>query len=316
MANENDEDTRLELMEQFDEEVEDIIKDVKKMESTVERNGQETFIKTTYNGIEIVIRKSDLYVNASKLVMILKNNNRSYLNTLFKSKNWQEYYEHFVLNHRENQGRKFSPQTFIKSVDTYQIEYRGTWVHPKLVNYIAIWASPKYASTVGEIMDKINETTIVEQEANKANDRMNCVQKVVDDVTDFLSARITKLNEENNELNTDVQHLQTRAVPKGKQRSFCLIVEEVHQYDDQIKIQIRRKMKKTISKGLMDYYKHDTLLFIDNLPIATTINEVIKEQLSHRQGMKIKGTKYTFPYDQLDDIIERIKEIVIEVQDV
>ncbi|KAA6360739.1 MAG: hypothetical protein EZS28_043733, partial [Streblomastix strix] len=28
-------------------------------------------------------------------------------------------------------------------------------------------------------------------------------------------------------------------------------------------------MKKTISKGLMEYYKDDTLLSIDNLPIAT-----------------------------------------------
>ncbi|KAA6390512.1 MAG: hypothetical protein EZS28_013964 [Streblomastix strix] len=117
------------------------------MQSPVESNGQETFIKTSYNGIEITIRKSDLYVNASKLVISLRNNDK---------------------------------------------KYRGYWVHRKLVNYIAIWVSPKYASIVGNIMDKINETTIVEQEANKANDRMNCVQKVVDDVTDFLSARITK----------------------------------------------------------------------------------------------------------------------------
>ncbi|KAA6374989.1 MAG: hypothetical protein EZS28_029483 [Streblomastix strix] len=75
-------------------------------------------------------------------------------------------------------------------------------------------------------------------------------------------------------------------------------------------------MKKTISRGLMEYYKHDTLLFIDNLSIATTFNEVIKEEFTRRDGMKIKGTKYTFPYDQLDDIIKRIKEIVIDVQDV
>ncbi|KAA6352706.1 MAG: hypothetical protein EZS28_051767, partial [Streblomastix strix] len=58
------------------------------MQSTVERDGQETFIKTSYNGIDITIRKLDLYINASK----------------------------------------------------------GYWVHPKLVNYIAIWASPKYTS--------------------------------------------------------------------------------------------------------------------------------------------------------------------------
>jgi hypothetical protein len=37
------------------------------------------------------------------------------------------------------------------------VEHRGYYDHPKLINYIAIWASPKYASTVSEIMDVINE---------------------------------------------------------------------------------------------------------------------------------------------------------------
>ncbi|KAA6398929.1 MAG: hypothetical protein EZS28_005549 [Streblomastix strix] len=72
-------------------------------------------------------------------------------------------------------------------------------------------------------------------------------------------------------------------------------------------------MKKTISKGLMEQQKHDTLLFIDKLPTATTMNDVIQEEFIRRDGLKIKATKYTFPYDQLDDIIERIKEIVIEI---
>ncbi|KAA6392035.1 MAG: hypothetical protein EZS28_012437 [Streblomastix strix] len=149
-------------------------------------------------------------------------------------------------------------------------------------------------------------------------------------ISEFVSAPIDQLSEEknelrlengelreqNNELNTDVRHLQNRAIPKGKQRSFCLIVEEVYQYGDQIKIQIRRKLKKTISSGLTEYYKHDTLLFIDNLPIVTTINEAIEEEFTRRDVLKIKGMKYTFPYDQLDEIIERIKQIVIEVQDV
>jgi hypothetical protein len=34
--------------------------------------------------------------------------------------------------------------------------------------------------------------------------------------------------------------------------------------------------KNHINKRLMEYYKNDTLLFIDNLPIAMSVNEVIK----------------------------------------
>ncbi|KAA6375111.1 MAG: hypothetical protein EZS28_029363 [Streblomastix strix] len=144
----------------------------------------------------------------------------------------------------------------METIETYASEYRGTWIHPKLVNYIAIWASSKYASIVGDIMDKINETTIAEHEADKTQAITDQFHNVINTVTVTLSNRIT-------ELNSDVKSLILRAVPK-----------------------------------------------------ATTINEVIKEEFTRRDGMKIKGTKYTFPYDQLDDIIERIKEIVIDVQDV
>ncbi|KAA6358310.1 MAG: hypothetical protein EZS28_046163 [Streblomastix strix] len=172
-------------------------------------------------------------------------------------------------------------------------------------------------------MDKINERVIAERNADPNIPIGTHVDNVTSEFMNYQQGKIvqlrdlnSELREQNSELNVDVKSLIPRAVPKGKQRSFCLIVEEVNQYDDLIKIQIRRKMKKTISRGLFEYHKHDTLLFIDNLPIATTINEVIKEQLSKRDGMKIKGMKYTFPEDQLDDIIERIKDIVIEVQDV
>jgi hypothetical protein len=38
-------------------------------------------------------------------------------------------------------------------------KYKGYYIHPKLINYIAFWISPKYAVSVRKIMDKINETT-------------------------------------------------------------------------------------------------------------------------------------------------------------
>ncbi|KAA6393392.1 MAG: hypothetical protein EZS28_011080 [Streblomastix strix] len=204
------------------------------------------------------------------------------------------------------------PKSYI--FDTYQIEYRGTWVHPRLIN----------------LMDNINKTTIAEHKADNTQAITDQFHNIIDIVTDTLSARdVTEnekneqliqendqLREQNNDMNTDVLSLIPRAVPNGKQRCFCLDIVEVHQKKDQVKIQISRKMKKTISRGLMEYYKHGTLLFIDNLPIVTTINEVIKNEFINREGMKIKGLKYTFLEDQLDDIIERIKEIVIEIQDV
>ncbi|EAX73863.1 N1R/p28-like protein, putative [Trichomonas vaginalis G3] len=36
-------------------------------------------------------------------------------------------------------------------------QVRGTYVDPRLLNYIAMWASPKYCITVGKIMDSIDK---------------------------------------------------------------------------------------------------------------------------------------------------------------
>ncbi|KAA6385794.1 MAG: hypothetical protein EZS28_018680 [Streblomastix strix] len=267
----------------------------------------ETFTIGSYNGFEILIRDKDGYINATKLLQQINEREHQHkpLKNIIRSPMYQDYKNYIIQGGQLNLSQPLDyllPTSFINDL-------RGTYVYKELLNIICMKASMNYLHDVNNIMDKINETTIAEHEADKTQAIEDQFHNVMNTVTDTLSNRIT-------ELNADVKSLIPRAVPKGKQRSFCLIVEEIHQYDDQIKIQIRRKMKKTISKGLMEYYKNDTLLFIDNLPIATTINEVIKEQLSNREGMKIKATKYTFPYDQLDDIIERIREIVDETQDI
>lgn len=54
---------------------------------------------------------------------------------------------------------------------------------------------------------------------------MNWVLKGVYDVTDFLSARITKFYEEKSELIADVQSLIPGIVLKVKMRNYCLIIE-------------------------------------------------------------------------------------------
>ncbi|KAA6398615.1 MAG: hypothetical protein EZS28_005860 [Streblomastix strix] len=134
-----------------------------------------------------------------------------------------------VIN-QENREDTIRGSTFIEQTDSYASEYRGYWVHPKLVNYISIWALPKYATIVGEIMDKINETTIAEHEADKTQAIADQFHSVINTVTDILSDRITKLNQQ-------VRQLAPRAVPNGKERTYILIVEEVNE-DEQLEEQL------------------------------------------------------------------------------
>ncbi|KAA6367806.1 MAG: hypothetical protein EZS28_036667 [Streblomastix strix] len=89
------------------------------MQSSVRNFGEIKFTITIYNGISIVVRYTDEWGNASKIVMLLKKDDESRLDQLFRS------------------------------------DLRGHYVHPKLVNYIAIWASPKYASDVVRFFDNL-----------------------------------------------------------------------------------------------------------------------------------------------------------------
>ncbi|KAA6370653.1 MAG: hypothetical protein EZS28_033820 [Streblomastix strix] len=131
-------------------------------------------------------------------------------------------------------------------------------------------------------MDKINERVFAEHKADPNTPIGTHVDNVSSEFMNYQQEKIDQLREEKNELRLENGELR----------------EQNNELNTDVKSLIPRAVPK------------------DNLPIATTINEVIKEEFTRREGMKIKGTKYTFPYDQLDDIIERIKEIVIDVQDV
>ncbi|KAA6367281.1 MAG: hypothetical protein EZS28_037191, partial [Streblomastix strix] len=75
-------------------------------------------------------------------------------------------------------------------------------------------------------------------------------------------------------------------------------------------IRIRRINRKDLRPAKIERYRRESLLFVDNLPIAMTINEKIKETLSSRQDVKIWSTHYTFPEDQLDFIIGIIQAVI------
>ncbi|KAA6397025.1 MAG: hypothetical protein EZS28_007443 [Streblomastix strix] len=159
-------------------------------------------------------------------------------------------------------------------------------------------------------MDKINETVIAEHETDKTQAIADQFHYVINTVTDTLSDRITDLNQQ-------VRQLAPRAVPNGKERTYILIVEEVNedeqledQQEDHIIIRIGRINRKDLRSAKIERYRRESLFFVDNLPIAMTVNEKIKETLQSRQDVKIWSTHYTFPEDQLDFIIDIIQAVI------
>lgn len=147
----------------------------------------ETFTKTDYNGISVII-DSNGYYNASK---ICKDNKTQYTN-ISRNKYWTEYLNRisYLLN--------FEEVDLIKEKLKFSKEVRGIYIHPKLVNWLCEHVNLDYAILVGEIMDLMNERIHI----NNSN----------------LEEEIEKLKKENEEL-------KKRAVPEGTNNKLLRILK-------------------------------------------------------------------------------------------
>ena len=73
---------------------------------------------------------------------------------IFENHAWQSYYKEFCVEY--SVCPEMGEQLYILQ-NGVSNDLRGTYVNPLLINYIAIWASPKYAVKVGIIMDALDE---------------------------------------------------------------------------------------------------------------------------------------------------------------
>lgn len=147
----------------------------------------ETFTKTDYNGISVII-DSNGYYNASK---ICKDNKTQYTN-ISRNKYWSEY-----LSKISRLLRIEETQLSVEKLD-FSNDVKGIYIHPKLVNWLCEHINLDYAILVGEIMDLMNERIHL----NNSN----------------LEEEIEKLKKENKEL-------KKRAVPEGTNNKLLRILK-------------------------------------------------------------------------------------------
>ena len=106
----------------------------------------------SYNGVSIVYRTSDKYVNASRLCSDGKRDFR----TFKRSDKWRRIIEYWNQQYSESCVQNCT-DAFYELMKGYPNEYRGQYVHPNLVHFVAEWISIEYAFKVAEIMNLINE---------------------------------------------------------------------------------------------------------------------------------------------------------------
>ena len=127
---------------------------VEQLKTTI---NNESFTKGTYNGIKVIIRDKDGFINATDMC----NQFNKRFRKIFENHSWQQYlttFKSIYYASPEKGGQENEPiYQLNKGISTKYNEYRGSYVDKRLINYIAIWASPEYAVYVGMIMDSIND---------------------------------------------------------------------------------------------------------------------------------------------------------------
>ena len=167
-------------------------------------SNNEKFIKDTYNGIAVIIREKDGFINGSKLCYQF---NRKKIYHLFENKTWNIYFEEFKKEYGYLEGARNSEYPIYELRNGYISDVSGIYVDPRLINYIAIWASPKYSIYVGKIMDTINDIG----KAKLIDDDTN-MQEILDNLTSELEDLKIKNKELIAENNTNKHIIYEEAV--------------------------------------------------------------------------------------------------------
>lgn len=137
------------------------------------------YIVSTYNGFEVIVRKSDNYFNASKLIK--KINELEHTNKKLK---------HLLENKTFKDLIKEISVDGIQTIDTQldlPNDLTGTYMNKLLINYVCMWCSTKYLIKVNKIMDSINEqnTTVMNQLIQNLQNENNALRnQIVPDVGD------------------------------------------------------------------------------------------------------------------------------------
>ena len=189
-------------------------------------SNNETFTQGVYNGFKIIIRNSDGYINASNVVKQIndKENTAKQIKTLFKSVQYQDF-ENRLRNILQGKILPGKPEARIPK-ESKNLKYnlnevskhlRGSYVHPKLINFVCFWCSPSYALFVSEIMDLINEQNTTE-----------------------LNKRIKDLQDKNNELKTQI----VQDIGDQRENSKYIFIDKVDETTFKIVYDQKKKNKQ------------------------------------------------------------------------
>lgn len=165
------------------------------LNDTTQTNQQQTkynFEIKTYNGISVKFETNTGYFNATQMCSSNKRVWRHYK----KSQSWKHKTEAFNQFYGNNASVRNRPHGKISfEPENVANEWRGEYVHPKLIHFVAEWCSDEYAFKVAELMDSINDNVHQRMNDLKISDTPQNANTVFNLVIDEHKDRLVSDNE-------------------------------------------------------------------------------------------------------------------------
>ena len=200
------------------------------------------YCKGKYGDIDIIMRKRDGYINATKMCTTLTNLNKK----LAKEKNLDEpgnkQFKHWKTNARAIEEINVVSQMVAIQADQIVIELtgagniKGTYVHPLLIPQIASWASPYFSIQVSIIVNKYMDNKAIEEKNRQLKEKDDNI-KILSDKLDIQNNKINKLLKKNKEqtklieeqtknIMAQTEHIKKQTEHINKQTKKIDIIEE------------------------------------------------------------------------------------------
>mgnify|MGYP001094496024 CR=1 FL=1 len=164
--------------------------------------------------------------------------------------------------------------------DELPVQLRGYYVHRLLVNHVAMWASPKYAWYIMKLLD-------------------------------------SHFERERQDLIEEIRQKKPRLVPANKSHSYKYLIYKEPIDDEYTLLHLVRRNKKTFRAVSRHNNDEERYIFKDNLPIAMTPNENIKEIVKNnftKREYVINGCNITIKNERLEQLRELIEEYFNDFQ--
>ena len=194
-----------------------------------------SFITASYFGYEILINDEDKYINITKLLNLIneehRKNNKPIKNfyELIRYEDFKEFEQELKddLTKIGTSGKSQELKLYY-NLNNVSNEFKGTYIHEDLINYVLMWADKKYAIKISRILKELNNNNI---------------------------KRVQELTEELKNQNIEILNQNKKLIDKLKETREKSIYEQTDELSNNSKIKLYRLRRKEYKLKDEDIYK-------------------------------------------------------------